>query len=191
MAAKSTVPDGVSSSGSVMYSGAIAAIIGDARAGRGNRHQAGARSQRAEAARCAAPVLPGRAGDDRAHGRNRPYVSPARAARSRASARASAARGAAPRARRRPRTGMPMSAITMSPACASAGGRDQRHLRRAERDGHRRFDRRSLDRLACRPTARTANRSRRRGCRAVDVGDDRFEDAGQRRESRCRTSRRR
>ena len=32
--------------------------------GRGDRHQPGARPQRADAARCAAPVLPTRAGDD-------------------------------------------------------------------------------------------------------------------------------
>ena len=61
---KSMVPAGVSSSGSVMYSGAIAATIGTHDRGVATVTRPAPDRSAPIAARCAAPVLPERAGDD-------------------------------------------------------------------------------------------------------------------------------
>ena len=61
---KSIVPAAVSSSGSVMYSGAIAATIGTHERGVATVTRPAPERSAPSAARCAAPVLPERAGDD-------------------------------------------------------------------------------------------------------------------------------
>ena len=60
------------------------------------------------------------------------------------------------------------------------GRKDERNLRRSERYCHRRFDRRSLDRGAVGREARRQIDRDDGDTEAVEVGDNRFEEAGQR-----------
>ena len=124
-----------------MYSGAIAATIG--------RHERGVATVTSPAPDRSAPMRREvrRAGLARAsrrrpaRGRSRPCASRRRApARSRASARASAARAAALRARRAAARNADVGDHQI--AGVRVGRRkDQRNLRRRQRDGHRRLDR--------------------------------------------------
>ena len=137
-------PSAVSSSASVMYSGAIAATIGLAAGRRRDGDQAGARPQRADRREMRRAGLAARAGDDQ-HAAVVALVAVRRPRRDQLAhrRRASAARRAGRRAARCTSPGMPMSAITMSPARVSAGRQHQRQLRRGQRHGQARLDRRS------------------------------------------------
>ena len=110
----------------------------------------------------------------RARGRSRPCGCRRRAARSaRASPRASAARRAGRRAPRCTSAGMPMSAMTMSPARVSAGGSTSGSFGAPSVTVSAGFDR-LADRL--RRVGRQARRQidrHDRDARRVDVGDDR------------------
>ena len=113
---------GVSSSGSVMYSGAIAAIVG--------RHDLGVAIVTSPApdrsapmaVRCAAPVFPSEPATTSTRPKSPLCESVARAGTiSRMRSRVSSSR-CGPSMSSSSGSGIPMSAITRSPACVSAGG---------------------------------------------------------------------
>ena len=178
-----------------MYSAPSAATIGWHDAGVATVTRPGARPQRADGRQVRGAGLAARARRRRARGRSRPC------ARRRARGGTSGAHALA----RQQLDARPVERLDdvggnadvgddeVAGQQSSAGGSTSGSFGAAERDGERRLDARADRPRACRPTGRSAGRRPRPGCRMrVDVGDDRLEQARQRRlQARCRRARRR